>query len=110
MNKQEQLKKLISKLPSDLVNRLLDIDSHVLSKMISVKHDELNTFVNLPENVRNKLMAFGDTLNNDEQGFDSFEFDSVNKGHELFEEINKEKIKKISKLSEEEFLINTKKK
>jgi hypothetical protein len=110
MNKQEQLKKLISKLPSDLVNRLLDIDSHVLSKVILVKHDELNTFVNLPENVRNKLIAFGNTLNNDEQGFDSFEFDSVKKGHELFEEINKEKINKISKLSEEEFLNNTKKK
>jgi len=110
MNKEEQLKELMSKLPTDLVNRLLDIDSNVLSKAISVKHDELDTFVNLPDNVRSKMMSLANTLNDNSQGFDSFEFDSVSKGRELFQEINKEKVKKISKSAEDDYLLNNKKK
>ena len=110
MNKQEQLKELMSKLPTDLVNRLLDIDPNILSKAISVKHDELDSFVNLPDNVRSKMISLANTLNDNSQGFDSFEFDSISKGRELFHEINKEKVKKISKSSEDDYLLNNKKK
>jgi len=110
MNKEQQLKELMSKIPSNLVNRLLDIDPEVLSKAIWVKHSELNTFVNLSENVRSKMMSLANTLNDNSQGFDSFEFDSVSKGHELFHELNKEKIQKLSKSAEDDYLLNNKKK